>query len=151
MRQLNVGSGQRVIKAGDSHDLTVTMLTPMNDAVEILAKDLEKQSTNIQIRCIEPSPRSTITVVIVDKKFSLAVELKDDTKLVISEAIGTSTYSTSKSMVFSYVSMFESFMKLTKLYEESQSKLNDTTDELEAMKKYLYEVLEEVDKFKKQK
>ena len=42
-------------------------------------------------------------------------------------------------------------MKLTELYKESQSKLNDTTDELEAMKKYLNEVLEEVDKFRKTK
>jgi hypothetical protein len=85
----------------------------------------------------------------VDKKFSLAVELRDDSKLVVEEAIGTSTYSTSKSTVMSYVSMFEGFLKLTELYEESQSKLNNTTDELEAMKKYLSEVLEEVDRFKK--
>jgi hypothetical protein len=40
-------------------------------------------------------------------------------------------------------------MKLTKLYEESQSKLSDTTDELEIMKRYVNEVLEEMDKFKK--
>jgi hypothetical protein len=32
---------------------------------------------------------------------------------------------------------------------ESQSKLNNKTDELEAIKRYLVEVLEEVDKFKK--
>ena len=38
--------------------------------------------------------------------------------------------------------MFESFLKLTELYEESQSKLSDTTDELESMKKYVKEVLE---------
>jgi hypothetical protein len=44
--------------------------------------------------------------------------------------------------------MFESFMRLTDLYEESQSKLNDMTDELEAMKKYVKEVLKGVDKFK---
>jgi hypothetical protein len=77
------------------------------------------------------------------------VELKDDSKTVIEEAVGTSTYSTSKSTVLSYVSMFESFLKLKELYDKSQSKLNDTTDELEAMKKYLNEVLEEVDKFRK--
>ncbi|MGB7662896.1 MAG: hypothetical protein WBL67_09180 [Nitrososphaeraceae archaeon] len=40
--------------------------------------------------------------------------------------------------------------RFTKLYEESDSKLNDATDELESMKKYLHEALEEVDKFKKQ-
>jgi hypothetical protein len=35
------------------------------------------------------------------------------------------------------------------LYEKSQSKLNNKTDELEAIKKYLVEVLEELDKYKK--
>jgi hypothetical protein len=42
-------------------------------------------------------------------------------------------------------------MRLTELYQESQRKLNNTIDELVAMKKYLNEVLEEVDKFKKAK
>ncbi|MGH9985455.1 MAG: hypothetical protein ACRD8W_16055, partial [Nitrososphaeraceae archaeon] len=72
------------------------------------------------------------TVVIIDKKFYLAVELKDHSKPVIADAVGTSTDSTSKSYVLSYVSMFESFLKLAELYEESQTKLNDTIDELEA-------------------
>jgi hypothetical protein len=42
-------------------------------------------------------------------------------------------------------------MKLTKLYEDSQLKLNSKTDELEAMKRYLYEVLKEIDKYKQTK
>lgn len=40
---------------------------------------------------------------------------------------------------------------ITKLYEDSQLKLNDKTEELEAMKRYLREVLKEVDKFKQAK
>ena len=40
-------------------------------------------------------------------------------------------------------------MRLAEMYEESQSKLSDTTDELETMKKYVKEVLEEMDRFKK--
>ena len=40
-------------------------------------------------------------------------------------------------------------MKLTELYEKSHSKLSDATDELESMKKYVKEVLEEMDKFQK--
>ena len=47
-----------------------------------------------------------------------------------------------------YVSKFESFMRLTELYKESQSGLSIKTVELEA-KKNLNEVQEEVDKFKK--
>ena len=42
-------------------------------------------------------------------------------------------------------------MSLTELYKESQSRLSIKTDELEAKKKTLNEVKEEVDKFKKTK
>ena len=114
-----------------------------------MAKDLERQSTNLQVRAIEPSSRFNITILIVDRKISMAIELKDDSKSIPQEVIGASIYSTSKSTVLSYVSMFESFLKLTELYEKSQSKLSDTTDELEIMKRYVNEVLEEMDKFKK--
>jgi hypothetical protein len=53
-----------------------------------------------------------------------------------------------KSLVFLHVSTFESYMKLTDVYKESQSRLSIKTVELEA-KKNLNEVQEEVDKFKK--
>lgn len=145
----NLGNGPLAVEVANRRNLPVTVLTPMDEAVKKLSKDFEKQSTNIQIRSIEPTSRSPITVLIVDRKFSLALEVKDDLKPVSEEAVGNITFSTSRSTVQSYVSMFESFMKLTKLYEESQLKLNDTADELEAMKRYLHEVLEEVDKFKK--
>lgn len=149
VRQVNAGGIRLVTEVANSRDVNVVILTPMNEVAKIMAKDLESQSKNIQIQAIEPSSRSTVSTVIVDRKFSLAMELKDDSKFIPQEAIGTSIYSTSKSTVMSYVSMFESFMKLTELYEESQSKLSDTTDELESMKKYVKEVLEEMDKFKK--
>jgi hypothetical protein len=42
-------------------------------------------------------------------------------------------------------------MKLTQLYEDSKLKLNNKTDEFEAMKRYLHEFLKEVDKFKQTK
>jgi hypothetical protein len=120
----------------------------MDESVKTIALDLEKQSTKLKIKGIEPTSRSRITVVIVDRKFSIAAELKDDSKPTITEAVGITTYSTSKPTVLSYVSMFESFFKLTELYEKSQAELRDTTDELEAMKKYLNDVIEEVSKYK---
>jgi hypothetical protein len=62
----------------------------MDEVARIMAKDLGRQSTNIQVRAIEPSSRSTLTVVIVDRKFSIAVEIIDDSKSTPQEAIGTS-------------------------------------------------------------
>ena len=62
--------------------------------------------------------------MIVDKKYSLVVELKDDTKKSSYDAIGFATYSNSKSTVLSYVSIFESLWKQVELYEKI--KLHDT-------------------------
>lgn len=53
-----------------------------------------------------------------------------------------------KSSVLLHVSTFESYMRLTDVYKESQSRLSIKKVELEA-KKNLNEVQEEVDKFKK--
>jgi hypothetical protein len=78
--------------------------------------------------------QTMVPIVVIDRIYSITVELKDDTKENSEEAIGLATFSNSKSTVLSYVSMFESYMGLTELYEESQSRLSNKTDELEAMK-----------------
>jgi signal transduction histidine kinase len=54
----------------------------------------------------------------VDRKTSLAIELKDDTKDNIHQAIGLSSYSNSKSTVLSYVSIFETLWKQTEMYQQ---------------------------------
>jgi len=142
LRQATAGGVDLVLEAA-SRNVTIIILTPMYDNARTIAQQLEKQSNNIHIKEIEPSSHITITAVIVDRKHSLAIELRDDTKPV-PESAGIATYSTSKSTVMSYVSMFESLMRLTELYEESQAKLMDSTEELSVMKRYLNEVLEEV-------
>ena len=86
IRQINAGSDKLVIKVANPRNLNVVILTPMNEEVKKMAKDLERQSTNIQVRAIEPSSRFNITVLIVDKKISMAIELKDDSKSIPQEA-----------------------------------------------------------------
>ncbi len=58
------------------------------------------------------------TVLIVDKKYVLTIELKDNSKSSFEEAVGLSTYSNSKPGVLSYVSIFENFWQQTELYEK---------------------------------
>jgi signal transduction histidine kinase len=59
-----------------------------------------------------------VTILIVDKKYSLTIELKDDTKQTSIEAIGLATYSNSQSTVLSYASIFESLWTQTELYQK---------------------------------
>ena len=67
---------------------------------------------------IEPGLQTRVAILLVDKRFSLAVEVKDDTKKVSKQAMGFATYSNSESTVLSYVSIFEALWIQTELYEQ---------------------------------
>jgi signal transduction histidine kinase len=72
----------------------------------------------ISTRFVDQQEGGRATILVVDNKVSLMMELKDDSKKTFHEAIGLSTYSNSKAGVLSYVSMFESLWKETELYEK---------------------------------
>ena len=56
------------------------------------------------------------TILVVDRKESLVMELRDDSKDTFEEAIGLSTYSNSKAGVLSYVAIFDNLWEQTELY-----------------------------------
>ena len=72
----------------------------------------------VDIRHIEPSMQTKVTVLIIDRKYSLTIELKDDSKDNSYEAIGLATYSNSKPTVLSYASIFESLWMQSELYQQ---------------------------------
>jgi signal transduction histidine kinase len=78
----------------------------------------KSRTKKINVRYLEPVLNTKISILIVDRKSSLAVELKDDTKDNIQQAIGLSSYSNSKSTVLSYVSIFETLWKQTEMYQQ---------------------------------
>jgi two-component system, OmpR family, sensor histidine kinase VicK len=95
----------------------VKVLVPNDELIH----NFIQNDSGISTRFIEQEERGKATILIVDNKTSLVMELKDDLKKTFHEAIGLSTYSNSKAGVLSYVSMFESLWKQTQLYEELKS------------------------------
>jgi signal transduction histidine kinase len=95
----------------------VKVLVPNDELIH----NFVRNDSGISTRFIEQEERGKATILIVDNKVSLMMELKDDSKKSFHEAIGLSTYSNSKAGVLSYVSMFESLWKQTQLYEELKS------------------------------
>ncbi|MDN5846650.1 MAG: HAMP domain-containing histidine kinase [Candidatus Nitrosocosmicus sp.] len=92
----------------------------MNENIKeiFFPKDVEgkhKVMENIISREIRKQEYFLSTIVIVDRKYVLATELKDDSKELFEEAIGVSTYSTSKPTVLSYISIFESLWDQTEM------------------------------------
>src|SRR6185312_4437199 len=64
---------------------------------------------NVSTRNTEPSISTKSTILVIDKKESLVIEVKNDLKEAFSESMGFGTYSNSTATVLSYVSIFESF------------------------------------------
>jgi two-component system, OmpR family, sensor histidine kinase VicK len=92
----------------------VKVLMPNDESI----RNFIHNNSNISTRFIDQEESGKATILIVDNKVSLVMELKDDSKKTFQEAIGLSTYSNSKAGVLSYVSMFESLWKQTELYEK---------------------------------
>ncbi|MFZ0646935.1 MAG: hypothetical protein WAM27_01805, partial [Nitrososphaeraceae archaeon] len=66
----------------------------------------------------EQTAVTTVTILVVDRKESLAIEKTDDSKLDFIKAIGLSTYSNSEPTVVSYVSIFEGLSMQAVLNEQ---------------------------------
>jgi len=129
-RQEYVGAIQSLKEAAYERGVNVRILTPADDLIVKTAqrwtehgqqKEHQEQSLNhqhkINLRFIEPNLQTKVSLLIADRKFSLAIELKDDAAHKSYEAVGLATYSNSKPTVLSYVSIFENLWKQTELYE----------------------------------
>jgi two-component system, OmpR family, sensor histidine kinase VicK len=130
LRQERAGGIAALDKAAKQGKKIVRILVPYDTRIVEIVKELETNNNNddptagkASVRFLEPGLQTQISLLIVDRKSSLAVELKDDTKNNVQNAIGLSSYSNSKSTVLSYVSIFEVLWEQTEMYE--QLKIHD--------------------------
>ncbi len=116
MREENDGIMQSLIDASN-RNVKIRIITPSfsNAKNEI---DNISQKNKIEVRRIESPFDARINILVVDGKYSLIVELKNDTKKKFTEAVGSAIYSTSQPNVVSFVTIFETLWKQTELYEK---------------------------------
>jgi len=97
--------------------LRIRILTPVDDMIKKTIVEILKEQ-QIDIRYLEQSLQTKVTIIVVDRRLSLAIELKDDTKDDSYEATGLATYSNSESTISSYASVFETLWRQVDLYDE---------------------------------
>ena len=134
-KRILVAGNDQLLLGAARRGVSVTVLAHMNETLKKVAEKLEKQNGNISIRSIKPYTSSIsrpFTTIVVDKKHSLTMELKDDSKLKIEDAIGQAIYSTSKSTVEDPIFKFDI---VSRLFE----------DENESIKRWLDDALKIVD------
>jgi two-component system sensor histidine kinase VicK len=128
IRQEKMGAIQLFKEAAEEHNVKVRILMPNRNIDEQIVQRLNQYSPNyIGFRIIQQVSDTKATILVVDRKISLVMEIRDDSKTTFVEAIGLSTYSNSKAGVLSYVSIFENLWIQTELYEDikkAHEKLN---------------------------
>jgi two-component system, OmpR family, sensor histidine kinase VicK len=123
IRQDKIGAIKLAKQAAKERNVKVRILVPENSLIEQKVQRLKEYSPVIDVRCIEQMTETKATILVVDRKASLVMELRDDSKSTFIEAIGLSTYSNSKAGVLSYVAIFENLWVQSDLYEKL--KIND--------------------------
>ena len=124
-RQDKIGAIPLAKKAAQERNVKIRILVPLSSSIEQKIHKLKENCPDnvIDVKYIEQMTETKATILVVDRKASLVMELRDDLKSTFVEAIGLSTYSNSKAGVLSYVAIFENLWKQSDLYE--QLKIND--------------------------
>jgi two-component system, OmpR family, sensor histidine kinase VicK len=117
-RQAKMGALQELKNASEDRQVAVRLMVPSSDNMGEFIEKTQLSMPKVNMRTISASLGTRISILVVDKKECLILELKDDSQKSSYEAVGLSIYSKSPSIVSSYLSVFESFWKQAELYEK---------------------------------
>jgi two-component system, OmpR family, sensor histidine kinase VicK len=135
MREYRIGVIQLLEELSTHHKgrtINIRILTPINNTIEKILEEMKIKTnlleepdiyynSNLKLRHLESEPNlsvTTATILLVDRKVSLAIEKVNDLSEHFTEAVGLSTYSTSEPTVVSYISIFENFWNQLELYQK---------------------------------
>jgi len=121
LREEEIGVIEAMQSAVADRGVKVLMLSPDSSAKDGVQKFNKGQGTKQEGRINYKSIRAakgphTVTILVVDRKESLIIELSDDSKLAFDKAIGLATYSNRGSTVKSNIRFFE------RMWEESEAR-----------------------------
>ena len=123
----SINAFRRQVRAGVMHlfkeilerGIKVRILLPADDVqIAQIMNEVMLAFPMLDIRSIDKSLQTSIGVIIVDRKESLIIESRDDTKDNYYAAVGLATYSNSRRIALSYASIFDSLWKQGELYEQ---------------------------------
>jgi hypothetical protein len=110
-RNVRTGISTQLLKEEYSkNNVRLRILTPVDNQIIQIIEELKKVVSRLDIRALNESTENDnnrVIIVLSDRKESLIVETKNDTKDNMYEAAGFSIYTNNKSIVLSYLAIFE--------------------------------------------
>ena len=120
-RQVRIGA-LHLFREAVQNGVKVRILIPADrQQITQVVSEIELALPQIDIRSIDKSLQTQIGIIVADRRDSLIIELKDDTKENYYEAAGLAAYSNSKPIALSYASIFDTLWKQGELYEQLKS------------------------------
>ena len=112
-RNMRTGISMQLLNQEYSrNNVILRILTPVDNQIMQIIEELKKVFFRLDVRALNESTESNrVVIVLGDRKESIIVETKDDTKDNMYEAAGLSIYSNNKSIVLSYLAIFETLWK----------------------------------------
>jgi len=112
-RNVRTGMAMQLLKEEYStNNVRLRILTPVDNQIMHTIDELKKVISELDIRALNESTQSNrVIMVLADGKESLIVDIKDDTKDNMYDAAGLSIYSNNKSIILTYLGIFEILWK----------------------------------------
>lgn len=117
-------------------EIKIRILTPFDEKITDFVDNL-KNSMKIDVKYLPEPLQLKVTIVVVDRSHSMAVELVNDDVDNSIDAMGLSTYSNSKSTVLYYVSIFESLWKQADIYKKAEDLYSQLKYKNETQRQFL--------------
>jgi two-component system, OmpR family, sensor histidine kinase VicK len=124
--QERLGILQVLRNAVEKHDIKIRILTPLDESTEQKLEDLKKLK-NFEFREIASNLEIKTKTLVVDRNYSLMMELKDSNSTnndsnngndIFNKGIGLAIYSNSKPIALSFISIFDSLWQQSNLVEQ---------------------------------
>lgn len=117
-RHRNIGVIEILRDLAETSNVKVRVLLPWTRFDKKYGTEIRAHFGNlIEFKILDRKAESTATIVVIDKKLALVMELKDDSKNSIEEAIAYALLTTSKYITLSYISMFNTLWRQSELNE----------------------------------
>lgn len=125
-RQVRIGI-MHLFKDAVERGVRVRILIPadQNEVIQVV-NEVNLVFPQLDIGSVDKSLKSTVGLLVVDRRESLIIETKDDSKENSYDAAGLAAYSNSKPIALAYASIFDSLWKQTELHQ----KLNKLYEQL---------------------
>jgi signal transduction histidine kinase len=117
-RQIRIGA-LHLFREVLEYGISVRILVPADkQQIDGIMDGLELALPTLEIRGLDKSLQTQMGIIVVDRRESIIIELKDDEKESYHDAAGLAFYSNSRPIALSYASIFETLWKQGELYEQ---------------------------------